>query len=377
MRNKIILFLITLSFWLCNSTTSFGNDPFRFDVTEIEVLNEGNLIIGKKKGSVFTQNGIEVNADNFKYDKLTNILTASGDVVLEDNISKIKIFTNEIFYERNKEKIFTVSNSKVVSKVKGKEIEITADNVEYNKLSNIFYARENVIIEDKLAKIKILTDKAVYKKNSETINTSGRSKAFNESIIIYGNMFQFDRSKNVISAEGEVIIDDTLKNIKIFSDSAYFFKNENIFKTKNNSKAIDGSVTIEAQDFTYRRNKEILNAKGEVIIDDTLKNIKIFSDNAYFYKNENIFKTKNNSKAVDGSVTIEAQDFTYRKNKEILNAKNKVKIRDTYKNYTVLGKNITYFKSEDKIFSKGLTDINLNSEYKFISEDVTILRSKN
>ena len=48
MRNKIILFLITLSFWLCNSTTSFGNDPFRFDVTEIEVLNEGNLIIKKK-----------------------------------------------------------------------------------------------------------------------------------------------------------------------------------------------------------------------------------------------------------------------------------------------------------------------------------------
>ena len=216
-----------------------------------------------------------------------------------------------------KKKYLLFLTQKSYTKDKGKEIEITADNLEYNKLSNIFYARENVIIEDKLAKIKILTDKAVYKKNSETINTSGRSKAFNESIIIYGNMFQFDKSKNVISAVGEVIIDDTLKNIKIFSD------------------------------------------------------------NAYFYKNENIFKTKNNSKAVDGSVTIEAQDFTYRKNKEILNAKNKVKIRDTYKNYTVLGKNITYFKSEDKIFSKGLTDINLNSEYKFISEDVTILRSKN
>ena len=108
----------------------------------------------KKKGSVFTQNGIEVNADNFKYDKLTNILTASGNVVLEDNVSKIKIFTNQIFYERNKEKIFTISNSKVISKDNDNEIEITADNLEYNKLSNIFYARENVIIEDKLLKLK-------------------------------------------------------------------------------------------------------------------------------------------------------------------------------------------------------------------------------
>ena len=176
MRNKIILFLITLSFWLCNSTTSFGNDPFRFDVTEIEVLNEGNLIIGKKKGSVFTQNGIEVNADNFKYDKLTNILTASGNVVLEDNVSKIKIFTNQIFYERNKEKIFTISNSKVISKDNDNEIEITADNLEYNKLSNIFYARENVIIEDKLAKIKILTDKAVYKKIQKQLIHRGNQK---------------------------------------------------------------------------------------------------------------------------------------------------------------------------------------------------------
>ena len=129
--------------------------------------------------------------------------------------------------------------------------------------------------------------------------------------------------------------------------------------------------------FQFDKSKNVISAEGEVIIDDTLKNIKIFSDSAYFYKNENIFKTKNNSKAVDGSVTIEAQDFTYKRNKEILNAKNKVKIRDTYKNYTVLGNNITYFKFEDKIFSKGLTDINLNSEYKFISKDVTILRSKN
>ena len=129
--------------------------------------------------------------------------------------------------------------------------------------------------------------------------------------------------------------------------------------------------------FQFDRSKNVISAEGEVIIDDTLKNIKIFSDSAYFYKNENIFKTKNNSKAVDGSVTIEAQDFTYKRNKEILNAKNKVKIRDTYKNYTVFGNNITYFKFDDKIFSKGLTDINLNSEYKFISKDVTILRSKN
>ena len=45
-------------------------------------------------------------------------------------------------------------------------------------------------------------------------------------------MFQFDKSKNVISAVGEVIIDDTLKNIKIFSDNAYFIKTKIYLKLK-------------------------------------------------------------------------------------------------------------------------------------------------
>ena len=53
-----------------------------------------------KKGSFKM---VLINADNFKYDKLTNILTG-GDVVLEDNISKIKIFTNEIFMKEIKKK---------------------------------------------------------------------------------------------------------------------------------------------------------------------------------------------------------------------------------------------------------------------------------
>ena len=54
-------------------------------------------------------------------------------------------------------------NSKVISKDKDNEVEVTADNLEYHKLQT-FICCENVIIEDKLAKIKILTDKAVYKK---------------------------------------------------------------------------------------------------------------------------------------------------------------------------------------------------------------------
>ena len=66
-----------------------------------------------------------------------------------------KNFTNQIFYERNKEKYLLFLTQKSYQKITTMKLKTTADNLEYNKLSNIFYARENVIIEDKLAKIKI------------------------------------------------------------------------------------------------------------------------------------------------------------------------------------------------------------------------------
>ena len=69
MLNKNFIFFIII---FCNFIFSnvSSNDQLNFDISQIEILDGGNKIIGKKRGKITTNNGITVNADQFEYDKI-------------------------------------------------------------------------------------------------------------------------------------------------------------------------------------------------------------------------------------------------------------------------------------------------------------------
>ena len=97
--NKFIIFL----FFYLFSFNALSSDQFTFDVTEIEILENGNKIIGKKRGSIETNNGIIFNADEFIYYKKLNLLNAKGGIKVLDKINKYIIYTDEINYNKNKD----------------------------------------------------------------------------------------------------------------------------------------------------------------------------------------------------------------------------------------------------------------------------------
>ena len=55
---------------------AISEEQFNFDVTEIEILEKGNIIKGIKKGTVTTNEGILISANQFEYDKRKNTLKA-------------------------------------------------------------------------------------------------------------------------------------------------------------------------------------------------------------------------------------------------------------------------------------------------------------
>ena len=137
--NFIIFLLLSLSF-----TSKILPDSFNFNVTEIEILNKGNLIKGVKRGTITTENNISIKADQFEYDKLLNILKASGNVIVNDFESDVEILTKTIYYEKNKEIIYTEKESKAYNN----KTEIFANEFKFDKNENILYAEENVKIID-------------------------------------------------------------------------------------------------------------------------------------------------------------------------------------------------------------------------------------
>ena len=104
MKNNFILtFAIFITFF--NLYTSAFADEFNFNVTEIQIYEDGNLIKGVKGGTVTTENNIIIIADNFEYNKSTTLFKAIGNAKLIDQNENITIESNEVYYLKNKEKI--------------------------------------------------------------------------------------------------------------------------------------------------------------------------------------------------------------------------------------------------------------------------------
>jgi LPS-assembly protein len=223
MRNKLknfILFFFCFSL-LCKGVNS--NEPFIFNVTEIEILENGNQINGYKGGTAITEDGGTITAENFFYNKLTNILETNGNVKYLDKIKNIIITADKAIYLKNEEKIFTIGNSKAVNE----NNTITATNLEYDKIKNIFEAKKNAVATDFEKDTTIYADEISYFKNEEKIFTKGKTKALIEGKYEFNseNVSYYRNLGNLISDKKSSVEDDS-GNIYKLNNFSYNITNE-------------------------------------------------------------------------------------------------------------------------------------------------------
>ena len=110
MKNNLLKIFLIL-FLTFNSLYAYGDDDFNFDVKEIEITDNGNIIKGLKRGKIKTNSGVTITANTFKYNKTANLLETWGSVKLEDKVNKYVIFSNKITYFKDQEKFVTDGNS--------------------------------------------------------------------------------------------------------------------------------------------------------------------------------------------------------------------------------------------------------------------------
>ena len=63
----------------------------------------------------------------------------------------------------------------------------------------------------------------------------GKITSDNE-IVITANNFEYDKIKNILKANGNVKIKDTIKNYEILTDNAVYFKEDELIITEGNSR---------------------------------------------------------------------------------------------------------------------------------------------
>ena len=173
MKNKLraifVIFILSLS-----SLDLAMAEEFNFNTTELQITENGNIIKGINGGIVTTRNDeIVIIADSFKYNKLTKFLEARGNVKLVDKIADVIIESNEIFYLKNKEEIYTKGKSKALN---GTDIQIDADQYfRYNKLISLLEAKGNVVLENRSKNVITYTNEIIYLLDEKKIFTLGKT----------------------------------------------------------------------------------------------------------------------------------------------------------------------------------------------------------
>jgi LPS-assembly protein len=226
MKNNFFILYIILILVLSNQVKS--EETFNFDVTEAEITNNGNTFIGKKRGVASTEDGMLISANNFEYDKILNILYANGNVVLDDTLAGVKIFTEDITYLKNKEIIFTKGRSKATDQI----TTIDGDKFEYNKFLNELNAKGNVVINDPQTDYIMYAEDITYLKNKEIIFTKGKTDTIFESNYIF-------KSKDVLLLRNEMELSSTYKSSMLDNADSSFYKFDK-FKYLIDKKTLKG-----------------------------------------------------------------------------------------------------------------------------------------
>ena len=116
MKNKNTFILIILfCFFFINFSFS---EEFEFESSEIKIIDRGKILKATGGVKILTKDGIEILANESKYNKLKNVLEVFGDVKIKDNIDNIKIEAKKIIYNKNLEQI--ISKGKTKSNIKSK-----------------------------------------------------------------------------------------------------------------------------------------------------------------------------------------------------------------------------------------------------------------
>ena len=277
MKNKLRYFLLIIFYSLLLLKTVKANEPFVFNVTEIEILENGNQINGYKGGTATSEDGSTITAKSFFYNKLTNILEAIGNVKYVDVSNNVIIKTDKAIYFKNNEKVYTIENSKAFNE----NNTITASNLEYDKINNIFKAKEDAVVKDFEKDTTIYADEITYFKNEERFFSTGSSKAINKNNTITASNLEYDKINNIFKAKEDAVVKDFEKDTTIYADEITYFKNEEKVFAEGKTKAlIEKKYIFNSENVTYLRNTQKLFSQKKSSVKD---------DNGNFYKLDNFF----------------------------------------------------------------------------------------
>ena len=266
MKSNFIIKLVFFFIFFINFLSVYSEE-LKFEASSIEIIDKDKIVIAKDGVKILSGNELVIDADQMRYDKENKFLEANGNIVITNQIKNIKIYSDNISYDKNIEKI--VSSGNVEVKIENnyflntKEIvylknsgEITinhASKIEDNLGNKIEFEKLNFNVNDKLIKGKMVKlidlEKNFYNFSSAIID-------FSKNKIIADNV-NIDFNKDIF---GNPLNDPRLKGNYFFSDGKNSTIKKGVFTTcKKNDDCPPWQ--IKAKEINHDKEKKIINYK--------------------------------------------------------------------------------------------------------------------
>ena len=305
MRNSITFILLFLIFCF----EALAEDQFIFNVSKIEILENGNKIVGIDRGIIESNSGIKIEADNFEYNKKNNILNVNGNVIINYAEKNYTIYAENISYLKNKNIIKAKNKIKFIDR---KEKIITSNNFLLDITKNIFEAEGNVEIINLIKNYNLKSNNIIYFKNEERIISKGLTNALlNENYKFKSNQnLSIDLIDFEIKASGEVEFIDFDKKNKILTDEIYFYKdNEEIITEGKTEAKIENRFILKSKNIFFSNKNRVIKSKNKASINDIENDSYYEIDNFYLSLEDEILKGENISANTEYSQPLNNKYF--------------------------------------------------------------------
>ena len=271
MKNKYYLVLKiiikNLFFLLFFCKFSIANQ-INLSADNIETIGD-NLIKASQNIIIRDEKGITIFADDLEANNEKEIYIIENNVILKDEINKIDLISNKIFFDKKKNIITSIGLTEIKSK---DNFEIKTSDITFDRKNKVIFTEKKSEIKDLNFNKLILKDFFVSLENDYIRSDEGKiiDKEQNEFEIknIFYNFSRKEILGNDISMNNENKIDrdflPRMKGVSIFYDENNVIVNKSVF---TNCKKRDGCPpwSIKSSEIIHDKEKKQLTYKNAVI----------------------------------------------------------------------------------------------------------------
>ena len=133
MKNNIYIKITIIFLFGLFLSTSVSPEEIEINSSELNILEGGKILEGKNGFESYSDTGLKITGDEFRYNKIKNTLKAEGNVIINDIKQNLVIENNRIKYFKNEDKIFLQDVAYITI---NNEYFITSYDLIYDKKNN-------------------------------------------------------------------------------------------------------------------------------------------------------------------------------------------------------------------------------------------------